>query len=74
MRKDWAASDYAAVVASVGPASPNIPRTPGVPRWFAQTLAISSRAYLIENGLVAMQGPADELARDPELRRNYLGL
>ena len=39
-----------------------------------QTLAIAHRAYIIENGEVAMQGPADELARDPELRKNYLGL
>ena len=39
-----------------------------------QTLAIANRAYIIENGHVAMQGPADELARDPDLRKNYLGL
>ena len=39
-----------------------------------QTLAIAHRAYIIENGAVALQGPAAELARDPELRRNYLGL
>lgn len=39
-----------------------------------QTLAIAHRAYIIENGAVAMQGPATELARDPELRKNYLGL
>lgn len=39
-----------------------------------QTLAIAHRAYIIENGMVAMQGVASELARDPELRRNYLGL
>jgi branched-chain amino acid transport system ATP-binding protein len=39
-----------------------------------QTLAIAHRAYIIENGRVAMQGPAQDLARDPELRRNYLGL
>jgi branched-chain amino acid transport system ATP-binding protein len=39
-----------------------------------QTLAIAHRATIIENGRVAMQGRADELARDPELRRNYLGL
>ena len=39
-----------------------------------QTLAIAHRAYIIENGRVAMQGPSQELARDPELRRNYLGL
>ena len=39
-----------------------------------QTLAIARRAYIIENGHVAMQGRAENLARDPELRRNYLGL
>ena len=39
-----------------------------------QTLAIAHRAYIIENGHLAMQGPSQELARDPELRRNYLGL
>lgn len=39
-----------------------------------QTLAIAKRAYIIENGMVAMQGPAQELARDPDLRKNYLGL
>jgi branched-chain amino acid transport system ATP-binding protein len=39
-----------------------------------QTLAIAHRAYIIENGTVAKQGPADVLARDPELRKNYLGL
>ncbi len=39
-----------------------------------QTLAIAHRAYIIENGVVAMQGKAGDLARDPELRRNYLGL
>ena len=39
-----------------------------------QTLAIAHRAYIIENGRVAMQGRAEDLARDPELRRNYLGL
>ena len=39
-----------------------------------QTLAIAHRGYSIENGRVAMQGVASELARDPELRKNYLGL
>ncbi len=39
-----------------------------------QTLAIAHRAYIIENGEVAMQGKASDLARDPELRKNYLGL
>jgi branched-chain amino acid transport system ATP-binding protein len=39
-----------------------------------QTLAIAHRAYIIENGRIAMQGQAAELARDPEVRTNYLGL
>jgi len=39
-----------------------------------QTLAIAHRAYIIENGLVAMQGRSEDLSRDPELRKNYLGL
>ena len=39
-----------------------------------QTLAIAHRAYIIENGVVAMQGKASELANDPDLRKNYLGL
>lgn len=39
-----------------------------------QSLAIAQRGYIIENGRVAMLGSADELARDPDLRKNYLGL
>ena len=39
-----------------------------------QTLAIANRAYIIENGEVAMQGQAQALASDPELRKKYLGL
>lgn len=39
-----------------------------------QTLAIAHRAYIIENGAVAMKGKAADLARDPDLRKNYLGL
>ena len=39
-----------------------------------QTLAIAHRAYIIENGVVAMQGKAAELSSNPELRKNYLGL
>ena len=39
-----------------------------------QTLAIAHRGYIIENGVVAMQGKASDLANDPELRKNYLGL
>ncbi len=39
-----------------------------------QTLAIAHRGYIIENGAVAMQGAARDLASDPDLRKNYLGL
>ena len=39
-----------------------------------QTLAIARRGYIIENGAVAMQGAARDLANDPDLRKNYLGL
>ena len=39
-----------------------------------QTLAIAHRAYIIENGHVAMQGRAADLLHDPALRKNYLGL
>ncbi|MFC7408082.1 ABC transporter ATP-binding protein [Hydrogenophaga atypica] len=39
-----------------------------------QTLAIANRAYIIENGHVAMQGKATDLIHDPDLRKNYLGL
>jgi branched-chain amino acid transport system ATP-binding protein len=39
-----------------------------------QTLAISHRAYIIENGMVALKGAASDLALDPELKRRYLGL
>ncbi len=39
-----------------------------------QTLAVAHRGYIIENGRVAMQGVASDLAADPDLRKNYLGL
>ncbi len=39
-----------------------------------QTLAIAHRAYIIENGEIAMHGKASDLVRDPQLRKNYLGL
>jgi branched-chain amino acid transport system ATP-binding protein len=39
-----------------------------------QTLATAHRAYVIENGVVAMQGAAADLMNDPALRKNYLGL
>ena len=39
-----------------------------------QSLAVASRAYVIEHGRVALSGTADELARDARLRAAYLGL
>ena len=37
-------------------------------------LAIAQRAYIIENGHVAMKGKAADMLKDPALRKNYLGL
>ncbi|MCX7384496.1 MAG: ABC transporter ATP-binding protein [Alphaproteobacteria bacterium] len=39
-----------------------------------QSLAIAQRAYVIEHGVVALHGPAADLADDPRLRTAYLGL
>ena len=38
------------------------------------TLAIASRAYVLESGRVALAGPAMELSGDERLRRAYLGM
>ncbi len=37
------------------------------------SLAIADRGYLIENGRIAGAGTADELTRDENVRRAYLG-
>lgn len=39
-----------------------------------QSLEIADRAYVIENGEVAMSGLAGDLIDDPQLRKTYLGL
>ncbi len=39
-----------------------------------ESLALSQRAYIIENGAVVMSGAAGEIAADPQLKRRYLGL
>ena len=39
-----------------------------------QSLDLASRAYVLENGTVAMQGPAADLKRDPQLEKTYLGM
>ena len=38
-----------------------------------QALAISDRAYVLEGGRLAMEGPASELARSSEVQHVYLG-
>ena len=38
-----------------------------------QSLAVAHRAYVLENGRIALSGKAAELAENPELRKTYLG-
>ena len=37
-------------------------------------LDIADRGYVLEDGRVAMSGPADDLRRDPAVRKAYLGV
>jgi branched-chain amino acid transport system ATP-binding protein len=39
-----------------------------------QSLEISARAFVMENGAISLTGPAAQLMNDPELQRSYLGL
>jgi branched-chain amino acid transport system ATP-binding protein len=39
----------------------------------AMALAVASRAYVLETGAMVLEGPAKELAGNPEVRRAYLG-
>jgi branched-chain amino acid transport system ATP-binding protein len=39
----------------------------------AVALESSSRAYVLEAGTVALEGPSEELARNEDVRRSYLG-
>ena len=39
-----------------------------------QSLAIADRAYVIEQGSVAISGPAAELRENTDLKKSYLGL
>jgi branched-chain amino acid transport system ATP-binding protein len=38
-----------------------------------QALRVAHRAYVLETGVLALHGPAAELARDPRVREAYLG-
>jgi branched-chain amino acid transport system ATP-binding protein len=39
-----------------------------------QSLEVAHRAYILENGSVVLDGAADHLRNDPNLKRVYLGL
>ncbi|MFO1363451.1 MAG: ABC transporter ATP-binding protein [Burkholderiales bacterium] len=39
-----------------------------------QSLGIAHRAYVLENGVFALSGPAAQLVADPRLKQAYLGL
>ncbi|WP_210495507.1 ABC transporter ATP-binding protein [Microvirga antarctica] len=39
-----------------------------------QSLAIASRAYVLEQGRFALEGPSGDMLADPRLRKTYLGL
>jgi len=39
-----------------------------------QSLALADRAYVLENGTVALSGSGAELLDNAELKRSYLGL
>lgn len=38
------------------------------------SLSLSDRAYVLENGRIAMEGPANQLLDDPHVKTAYLGL
>ncbi|MET7991553.1 ABC transporter ATP-binding protein [Amycolatopsis sp. NPDC005232] len=40
----------------------------------AQALSISDRAYVLESGTIALEGPGKELAGDERVKKAYLGL
>ena len=40
----------------------------------SQTLSISDRAYVLENGQIGLTGKASDLLNDPHMRKAYLGL
>ena len=39
-----------------------------------QSLELASRAYILENGVYALSGSADDIRDNPDLRRAYLGM
>ena len=39
-----------------------------------QSLEVASRAYLLDNGAIVLQGSAAQVRDDPNLKRAYLGM
>jgi len=39
----------------------------------SHALALADRAYVLESGRVTLEGPCSDLARDPRVRREFLG-
>jgi branched-chain amino acid transport system ATP-binding protein len=39
-----------------------------------QSLEVAQRAYILDNGRVVLEGPSSDVAKDPDLRRAYLGM
>jgi branched-chain amino acid transport system ATP-binding protein len=39
-----------------------------------QSLAISQKAYVLEQGKIAIEGSSEELAKNPYIQQVYLGI
>lgn len=39
-----------------------------------QSLEVAQRAYILDNGRFVLEGPAAQIANDPDLKRTYLGM
>jgi branched-chain amino acid transport system ATP-binding protein len=39
-----------------------------------QALKLSQRAYVLENGMIALEGSAEKIINDPQVKKAYLGL
>jgi branched-chain amino acid transport system ATP-binding protein len=39
-----------------------------------QSLEVAQRAYVLDNGVIVLQGSAADVRNDPNLKRAYLGM
>lgn len=39
-----------------------------------QALKLSQRAYVLENGMISLEGPSEEIINNPQVKKAYLGL